>query len=424
MPCGQIELFLREAALDVAHRSGYNESMRSYRPLQLLLLVASLLLPGAPAAACFWDSDTLAWEARAFPGLTEVITGRFPRNPPLYYRMRLKRAAAQIAANPEDFAAYDDAGASCDRLEDDDAAIAWMEKKRVQLASKNPADALVREHLYRYHANVGTFWAHRWLRRGADRERIREMKTARDHIAQGIAINPDAHFGREQYQLLAMEWILAGEPDRTLARFLGEHLPRSVAKDAPDEREKAVQGLSGLIVLGNAWESVDIFAALASFLELRRDTSLSYLAKLRCRELIAAGRPSLCPDAPVGDALAQRLHLKWAAIHEPRQREIQTQYRALRAEAEAWQKMRTLFMMTRLAAGHHPDTDAGFWNGWHDSPPPSLGVPWWTELVAQMRTPEGWVMLILMVLCGVVVVRAGVKTGRWLRRRRWKPDVV
>src|SRR5205809_4868124 len=128
--------------------------MRSYRRFQLLLLAASLLLPSAPAVACLWDSDTLAWEARAFPGLTEVITGRFPRNPPLYYRMRLKRAAAQIAAHPDDFAAYDDAGASCDRLQDDDAAIAWMEKKRNRLERLGPATGPAHEHWYRYHANV------------------------------------------------------------------------------------------------------------------------------------------------------------------------------------------------------------------------------------------------------------------------------
>src|SRR5262249_9803609 len=150
---------------------------------------------------------------------------RFPRNPPLYYQMRLKRAAAQIVAHPDDFAAYDDAGASCDRLQDDNAAIAWMEKKRARLAQRNASDAQAHEHWNRYHANVGTFWAHRWLRHGADRKRIREMKTARDHIAQAIAINPDAHFGRERYQLLAMEWIIAAKPRVSLTDFLSSHPP-------------------------------------------------------------------------------------------------------------------------------------------------------------------------------------------------------
>jgi hypothetical protein len=391
----------------LSQESAYNELMHAYRRHLLLLVAVGSLMPLTPAVACFWDSDTLAWEARAFPGLTEVITGRFPRNPPLYYQMRLKRATAQIAAHPDDFAAYDDAGASCDRLQDDDAAIAWMEKKRVRLARWDPSDAVVREHWYRYHANVGTFWAHRWLRRGADRTRICEMKTARDHIAQGIALNPDAHFGREKYQLLAMEWIVAGDPEVSLAAFLASRLPDPLEDTARERRKKAIQGLSGLIVLGNAWESVDVFAALASLLTATDDSSASYLAILRCRELLAAGRRSLCPGGSSANGLEKALRFYKYQLRDSQKNDLRAQYRSLRAEAAAWQKQRTQLMLTRLAAGRHPDTDAGFWSGWHEPPPPSLGPAW----------PGNWMTLLLIGLGSLVVVRAGVKTGRWLRKR-------
>ena len=74
-----------------------------------------------------------------------------------------------------------------------------------------------------------------------------------------------------------------------------------------------MRGLAGLVVLGNAWESVDIFHALN--VALQRDSlgyargrdggrnTLAYFAWLRCRELIDAGKGSMLPDAPKGEAL-------------------------------------------------------------------------------------------------------------------------
>ena len=62
---------------------------------------------------------------------------------------------------------------------------------------------------YRYHANLGTFIIHRWFRSGANRKHISEVDTARAEIAEAIRLNPNAHFGREKYQLEVMNWILA-----------------------------------------------------------------------------------------------------------------------------------------------------------------------------------------------------------------------
>ena len=51
------------------------------------------LLLGLPlsVAACLWDRDTPADEARGLPEVVAVLTGRFERNPPLFYEMRLGR---------------------------------------------------------------------------------------------------------------------------------------------------------------------------------------------------------------------------------------------------------------------------------------------------------------------------------------------
>jgi len=158
-------------------------------------LIGLLLLPGL-ALACLWDMDTLANEAKGLPDVVQIITGRFERNPPLYYEMRLKRVTAELAKNPTLLADYDDAGVACDRLSRDDEAIAWMQKKRLILQQADPKSAEAKEHWYHYYANIGTFRVHRWFRAGADRKRIAEVQQARDEIAKAIEINPNAHFGR------------------------------------------------------------------------------------------------------------------------------------------------------------------------------------------------------------------------------------
>ena len=207
-----------------------------------------------------------------------MLTGRFERNPPLFYEMRLGRVADHLQTHPEDLAAYDDAGVACDRLGRGDEAIAWMEKKRAQLDELDASRPEVKEQRYRYHANLGTFLVHRWARQGADRTKIDEVKAARDEIAKALEINPNAHFGREKYQLRALEWIV--DPPkvealrRTSPNLLGWSFDDIYGQQTdPKEADDAVRGLAGLVVLGNAWESVDIFHALN--VALQRD-SLGY----------------------------------------------------------------------------------------------------------------------------------------------------
>ena len=166
-------------------------------------LTALALMLGLPlsVAACLWDRDTPANEAKRMPEVVAVLTGRFERNPPLFYRIRLARVTAQLQSHPEDLAGYDDAGVACDRLGHGDEAISWMEKKRAQLEKLDASRPEMKEQRYRYHANLGTFLVHRWVRQGADRSKIDEVKAARDEIAKALQINPNAQFGREKYQL-------------------------------------------------------------------------------------------------------------------------------------------------------------------------------------------------------------------------------
>ena len=235
------------------------------------------MMSGGTVRACLWDSDTLAQEAGGIPDVIQVITGRFERNPPRYYEMRLERIEKEYesATDWEKLALCDDAGVACDRLHRSDEAIAWMAKKNALLEVEPDRDRK-KEHVYRYHANMGTFVIHRWLRDGAPRERNAEAVKARGLIATAIQINPDAHFGREKYQLRAIEWLIdldklaVSDPDQTNRDprcFLDVSLYSR--RDPEFLREigfgDALEGITGLIALGDAWESIDIFSASKSF---------------------------------------------------------------------------------------------------------------------------------------------------------------
>jgi hypothetical protein len=354
--------------------------MRRYTPIALALVVL-----GGPAAACLNDRDTSSQTVRRLPAVVDVIAGRFARNIPLYYEMRLDRVASEIGSDPAALDLYDDAAVAADRLGRYDEAIGWMERKRARLEALPGHGADLKEAWYRYHANVGTHWVHRWIKRGADRSRLDELRTARDHIAKAIEIKPNAHFGREKFQLQAIEWLIRGPelipepitthpPSRQLPLFIdtrwtGSLDPESTA-EGPDEvvvsPVEAVEGLCGLIVLGNAWESVDAFLALAAALEDLGEPGLALMARLRCEELIDAGRGSLVPGTPTGEELKALLGPR-GVDYEDRapstSQHLRVRFVTLRREAESLNERRAAFLRERLEAGRHPDTDPSFWEG-------------------------------------------------------------
>ena len=65
-----------------------------------LIVFALLLVPPLSVAACLWDRDTPASEAAGMPEVVAVLTGRFERNPLLYYDMRLARVSAELRKGP------------------------------------------------------------------------------------------------------------------------------------------------------------------------------------------------------------------------------------------------------------------------------------------------------------------------------------
>ncbi len=404
----------------------------SLRASVLLLLSLELLLCMGRAHGCLNDRDSDGFEAepsspspaqqaKDLPDVVQVITGRFERNPLLFYQMRVTRVAAELKADPTKLGLYDDAAVACDRMGRDDEAIAWIEKKHHCLPPLQAGNAALKEAWYRYYANVGTFRAHRWLRAGASRARLVEVERARDEIAEAIRLKPNAHLGREKYQLQVLQWIIhpalpgeEGEPPASLGYYLDNPITTipasewsaSSASQMDTKLKDLVRGLSGLIVLGNAWQSMDIFDALTESLDKSDKGTLAYLAQLRRQEIQAAGGHTLAPPADFYEV---------GELNEPNTQDLQRLYHHLRVEAEQWQQQRTAFMMPRLRAGRHPDTDPTFWQGYQNMPPPTLDIPWYTPAGRQSdNRPAFWVWASAFSLIGL----AGLFALKRLRLKR------
>jgi len=406
---------------------------------RLAALLTAAVCVSAAAVPCLWDRDTLRYEAQGLPGIVETITGRFEREPDRFYEVRLERVARELAAEPQRLDLYDDAGVACDRLQRGDEAVAWMERKFAVL--EGLADSPSRnEALYRYHANLGTFLAHRWLRGGADRERLDDLHAGREHIRRALELNPDAHFGRERYQEFALTWLITLPTPEEPGLSLGEE-PWTLFDACPPELRptlrmdgrvtstyfdpnaaKATTALAGLIVLGDAWQSVDVFNTLARSLELQGHASVAYLAALRARELALAGRRSLHPEFTAADPqLAGRLADFEHIVDAQALRTVERFFAKARAEADEWLAARTAFVLSRLDEGRHPDTDATFWSGYSSTSPPTPPG----ALISggeQLNRKITGALVLLGLGFATVVVAVILRVRRWLRERRGSPE--
>lgn len=368
-----------------------------------IVLAGSLLFVSTMARACLNDRDTLAEEAQRFPDAVRVITGRFPRNPPLYYQMRIDRESAEIAAHPNNLALYDDVAVAWDRLGNDDKALAVMARKLARMqALKTPGDlmGIGDTPWYRYYANTGTFLAHRYLRH-AGKFPLSDMEKGRNLIAESIRVNPHAHFGREKVQLAVMDWIVDPRGMR-LADYLESAARRDTKPAMGSDKvgDEWRKGLEGLIVLGGAWESPDAFDALSHSYLMIGKRAISEFASYRSAEILEDGGRALVRDVPL------RAH---PALPDGAAWSTSANFLRLRKEAEAWHASRSAYMMERLQAGRHPDTDPTFWADWHEpGPPPLVDKPWLLKGVH--HTGIAWwqvlgYFLFVGVCCGACVVR-------------------
>ncbi|MEZ0327434.1 MAG: hypothetical protein ACAH95_16165 [Fimbriimonas sp.] len=363
------------------------------------------------ASACMWDYDTFAVEASGKHDLVAVLAGRFERNPPLYYEMRLTHGLEELRRNPGDLEMYDNAAVAAERLGKHDQALAIISQKREHLKPL-PAD---KDGWYRYFANIGTFHAHRAMSVRDQKERLADLKLAEKEIASAIEINPESHFGREKYQLYAIRWILSGVPHNM--PFWDYLIEQGVAERKKEE--DAIRGLSGLIRLGGAWESVDIWATLAVLLRNHQDNSLVFYAFDRVEELEKSGKKSLLNVHKLEgelDSLSEERERGYSPSDtlKPKNKII---YADLRRQADEWHTARTAYMMERLKNGRHPDWDKNFWAEWEDEPKLQVPSPGFIESIPFETKMWGGVVtvLVLLVASPFVLFFGGRKL--W---RKWK----
>ena len=291
------------------------------------------------ALPCTWDRDTLAFELRNRPDTQRALTGWFDRFPHEYYEVRIKRLEADISLDADEL---NDLAVAYERLGQTDKAIATIERKTtLQLDSDDR---------YTYHANKGTFYAHRWV---AKRDK-KDLDIALADIKKAIEINPDAHFGREKVQLYVLEAI---SKDVRIGEYLGTKM----------EWREAEKGLAGLIMLGSAWESPDIAAALAYTVRLGyRGGNVIQLARFRYDELLKNGK------MPLTKLSEEDIEESKHAYMLQRPEDLRPEFDFLRKAADKRHSDLTSYVEARLAKGIHPDTAADFWSDWKE---PKLPEP-------------------------------------------------
>lgn len=302
-----------------------------YRTQTILLLI--VLIP-APLAACLWDSDTLEEERRQFPSVLELITGKFLRHSPAFYEWRIADRKKRLIEEPENVALYDDLAVAYEKTGQTDLAIETILKKEE-----------ISPGLYETYANLGTFYIHA----GRLEEGLQEIEKA-------IEINPEAHFGREVYQKLLVEYVLSKKRAHILKLPMSDeydgrpfgfavHVMLSkweVGADWPaspssSETQAATKGVLGMMRFGN-FDSPVLLEALASLLLNGYDETQS--KQLAARALLQA---SYVSEDPVQNA-AYRAMAEQALSMQTRPGttdqisldEVEKQFRAELVDAVEW----------------------------------------------------------------------------------------
>lgn len=290
----------------------------------------AIALAGVAMTPCLWDSDTLDTELRGLPEAFDLIIGKWHRHSDAYYEDRVATLAGKSTLSLAD---YDDLAVAYEHLDQRDKAIEAMGRKANALAGK-PDE----EHQYRYHANLGTFYAHD----GRYEEALRELRTA-------VEINPQAHFGREVFQIELIEYVAAAKKDPAVwgrhssLRHAGYSMPFMVGSDAihvgprrSGERtldwDVAHKALAGMLRFGGL-EGAELYRGLAELYLSKRHLNLAWWAYGRA---IERGHPAAAGLALVRKSIER--HWDDARRHENTGHVNPTQadYARKRSAADAW----------------------------------------------------------------------------------------
>lgn len=218
-----------------------------------------LLLSIPFALACGWDWDTIKMEKQQFPQVHELITGKFYRHSQELYYWRVKDRTTRLEKFPDSLALYDDLAMAYDKTGDPQKAIAVMLQKDAK-----------KKNQYETHANLGLFYMH-----------SNNMQKGVEHVELALKINPNAHFGREKYQLYLGKYILEKMKDGKLELPMSKAIKQTgfynyLLKNAFRNKDfkseghfkelaDAIKGVAGMMTFAN-YRSPVLLEALADLL--------------------------------------------------------------------------------------------------------------------------------------------------------------
>jgi hypothetical protein len=322
-----------------------------------------------PARGCVNDLDTYKEQLKGSDPAA-VLMGFFPRYPPEYYKARIKRLTGVADKGNLGIQDYDNLAAAYDRIGESGKAIVWMERKAKALSALPPdkqpdigpivppGNLTNRQYMeYTTHANWGTFIIHKWLQDGRPKARVADIQASLNHLKKAVEINPDAHAGREWAQIDIISWI-----DRETKSPTGQY-PLFARP-----HNEVVEGLIGLIELGNAWNSLDVFQMIA-LLEAKR-FPLGLIAETKLEEFYGKDAKTLFQMAAV-QKLEKSANPSKDSPKFDRKNTMRGIYLGMASVEEA-QRARSEFVVGQIAKGHHPDTHKRFWDGAPEYNPPVL----------------------------------------------------
>ena len=375
--------------------------------MQHRLIALLIFLMTANASACMWDYDTLRDEQRGLPGVFEILTGRYEKRSEFFYRDRIAKMRALLTTDPNNQPAIDNLAVALFRVGQHDEAIATTLDKEKRFPDQ-----------YTTSSNLATFY----MLTG-------DSASAVPLLEKALRINPNAHFGREKYQLMLAKFLLSAKAaqiyptedflgaDPFASRYPGttepaEMEPRpnplfihrnwSKAADLDSEGAAALQGILGMIRFGTD-QSPDLWYALGNLLLQKGDRNLAVRAYARAIEtkhprskdvetVKDAAESSIADDAP-NDLLIQRE--LWAG--------------------HVWADSYMAFTDELIRAGKDPEDESNFAAFYQKAGKQTPALGWdWHDWIPAWGSVTALIAYTVLGLLGALIL---IRVARLIRRK-------
>lgn len=247
----------------------------------MALAFAAVALDARPARACLWDYDTFKEESLSRKDVAQVVSGDLRKHSRAFYEAKVAYTRPMIDGGKAPKERYDDLAVALAKLGQLDEALRVLDAKEARFPGE-----------YTTMANRGTFLGMKG-----------DLQGSLDLLKAAVAKWPDAHFGRERYQLQLLEHLLAVAKDPALAgkrNLLGLEMDvgnagiHGVSWSRRRDKQKgkdskvpaqAVEALVGMIRFGEAQDLPMVWSALGWALLWQGDTQLAVRAMRRAELL-------------------------------------------------------------------------------------------------------------------------------------------